>query len=37
VTQFFIALTSGISGGVLKLFQWLLWALIAACAIIGTL
>ena len=37
VTQFIIALTSGISGGVFKLFQWLFWALIAAFAILGTL
>jgi len=37
MTQFFIALGSGISGGVFKLFQWVFWALIAACAIIGTL
>ena len=37
LTQFIIALTSGISGGVFKLFQWVFWALIAAFAIIGTL
>jgi hypothetical protein len=37
LTQFIIALTSGIPGGVLKMFQWLFWALIAASAIIGTL
>ena len=37
VTQFIIALRSGISGGVFKLFQWVFWALIAACAILGTL
>ena len=37
VTQFIIAATSGISGGVLKLFQWLFWALISAFAILGTL
>ena len=37
VTQFIIALTSGIPGGVFKMFQWVFWALIAACAIIGTL
>ena len=37
LTQFIIALTSGIPGGVFKLFQWVFWALIAACAIIGTL
>lgn len=37
LTQFIIALTSGIPGGVFKLFQWVFWALIAALAIIGTL
>ena len=37
VTQFTIALTSGISGGVFKLFQWVFWALISACAILGTI
>jgi hypothetical protein len=37
IVQFIIALTSGISGGVFKLFQWIFWALIAACAILGTL
>lgn len=37
LTSFVIGLTSGISGGVLKMFQWLFWALIAAFAIIGTL
>ena len=37
LTSFIIGLTSGISGGVLKMFQWLFWALIAAFAIIGTL
>jgi hypothetical protein len=37
VTQFIIAITSGISGGVFKLFQWVFWALISACAILGTL
>jgi len=37
LTSFIIALTSGVSGGVLKMFQWLFWALIAASAIIGTL
>jgi len=37
VTQFVIAATSGISGGVFKLFQWVFWALISASAIIGTL
>ena len=29
LTQFSIALTSGISGGVFKLFQWVFWALIS--------
>ncbi len=37
VTQFIIAATSGIPGGIFKLFQWVFWALIAACAILGTL
>jgi hypothetical protein len=37
VTQFIIAATSGISGGILKMFQWLFWALIAAFSILGTL
>jgi len=37
VTQFIIALTSGISGGVFKIFQWVFWALIAVFAILGTL
>ena len=37
LTSFIIALTSGVSGGVLKMFQWLFWAFIAAFAIIGTL
>lgn len=37
VSHFIIAATSGIQGGVLKLFQWLFWALIAAFAILGTL
>ena len=37
VSQFIIALTSGIAGGVFKMFQWVFWALIAAFAIIGTL
>jgi len=35
--QFIIALTSGIPGGVFKIFQWVFWALIAAAAVIGTL
>ena len=37
ITQFSIAYTSGISGGVFKLFQWVFWALISACAILGTI
>jgi len=37
VTQFIIVVTSGISGGVFKLFQWVFWALIALFAILGTL
>jgi len=37
VSQFIIAATSGISGGVFKLFQWVFWVLISASAIIGTL
>jgi hypothetical protein len=37
VTQFLIAATSGISGGVFKLFQWVFWALISVFAIVGTL
>lgn len=37
LTQFVIALTSGIPGGVFKMFQWVFWAFIAALAIIGTL
>ena len=37
VTQFIIAITSGISGGVLKMFQWVFWTLISASAILGTL
>ena len=37
LAQFIIALTSGIPGGVLKMFQWVFWACIAAFAIIGTL
>ena len=37
LTQFIIALTSGIPGGVFKMFQWVFWAFIAAFAIIGTL
>ena len=37
LTQIIISLSSGIPGGVFKLFQWVLWALISACAILGTL
>ncbi len=37
LVQFIIAATSGISGGIFKLFQWVFWALISACAILGTL
>ena len=37
ITQFIIALTSGIPGGVFKMFQWVFWAFIAAFAILGTL
>ena len=37
VAQFIIALTSGISGGIFKLFQWILWALIAVFVILGTI
>jgi len=37
LTQFIIALTSGIPGGIFKLFQWVLWALIALFAVLGTL
>jgi hypothetical protein len=37
VSQFIIAATSGIPGGVFKLFQWVFWALISVLAIVGTL
>jgi len=37
LTQFIIAATSGIAGGVFKLFQWILWLLIAVTAVLGTL
>jgi hypothetical protein len=37
VTQFIIALSSGISGGIFKLFQWILWTLIAVFVILGTI
>ena len=35
ITQFLIALTSSIKMGVIKLFQWIFWTLIAACSLIG--
>lgn len=37
IAQFLIALTSGIPGAVFKMFQWVFWALIALCTIVGTL
>jgi hypothetical protein len=37
IAQFLVALSSGIPGGVFKLFQWVFWALIALCTIVGTL
>jgi hypothetical protein len=37
LSQFIIAISSGIPGGVFKLFQWVFWTLIAALAILGTL
>jgi len=37
VTQFIIAATSGVPGGVFKLFQWVFWLLISVFAIVGTL
>ena len=37
ISQFIIAATSGISGGVFKLFQWVFFALISVFAILGTL
>lgn len=35
--QFIIGASSGIPGGVFKLFQWLFWILIALFAVLGTL
>lgn len=35
VVQFFIALTSSIKMGVLKLFQWVFWTLIAIFSLLG--
>ncbi len=37
IVQLIIALTSGIQGGVWKLFQWMFWGSIAVLAIIGCL
>lgn len=37
LSQFIIAVTSGIPSGAIKLFQWILWALIAAFAILGAM
>ena len=37
LVQLIIGLTSGIPGGVFKLFQWVFWVLIALFAILGTL
>jgi uncharacterized membrane protein len=37
IVQFIIALTSGVPGGVFKMFQWVFWALISVFAVIGTL
>jgi hypothetical protein len=37
VVQFIIGASSGIPGGVFKLFQWIFWVLIALFAILGTL
>jgi len=37
ITQILIALSSGIPGGVFKLFQWVFWALIAVFAVLGTM
>ena len=35
IIQFIIALTSSIKMGVIKLFQWVFWALIAAFSLMG--
>lgn len=37
IAQIIIALTSGVKGGLTKMFQWVFWALIALFAILGTL
>lgn len=37
LTQFILVVTSGMSGGVFKLFQWVFWALISLFAILGTI
>ena len=37
VAQFIIGATSGIPGGVFKLFQWIFWVVIALFAVLGTL
>jgi hypothetical protein len=37
VTQFIIALSSGIPGGIFKMFQWVFWMLIAVSAILGSI
>jgi hypothetical protein len=37
LAQFIIGLSSGIPGGVFKLFQWIFWVLIALFAVLGTL
>lgn len=37
IVQLIIALTSGLPGGMLKLFQWMFWGAIAVLAIIGCL
>jgi len=36
IVQLIIALTSGIPGGMMKIFQWVFWALISVFAILGT-
>ena len=35
IVQFIIALNSGVKNGVLKLFQWVFWALIASLSFVG--
>ena len=37
LAQFIIGASSGIPGGVFKLFQWIFWLLIALFAVLGTL